>query len=81
MRIETVEELKELPNGAVFVSEPDCLWSGRYAGVKWKKENRLTIKCLQKTDNWGFRKDRSVTYLPSFKDPLPVRVLEYENEV
>lgn len=75
-RIETVEGLKTLPVGTVFVSEPDCLWSGRYSGVRWRKLDELTIECLDKVDGFGFRRDRSVSYLPSFRDPLPVRTVD-----
>lgn len=61
MRIGTVEELRNLPDGTVFVSEPDCLWSGPYAGVKWRKVNRLTIEFLYATDNCHFRQDSLTT--------------------
>lgn len=78
MRLETPEELKTLPDGTVFVSEPECLWSGRYAGVRWRKIDNLTIECLDKKDGFGFDRTKSVSYLPSFRDPMPVRVEEEE---
>lgn len=80
MRIETVDELKSLPAGTVFVSEPDCLWSGRYAGVRWEKVDALTIRCLDTEDGFGFNRAGTVSYLPTFRDPLPVRVIEENNE-
>lgn len=79
-RITTVAELRDLPDGTVFVSEPDCLWSGRYAGVRWQKKDNWTIWCLDKEDNWGFDKSKTVSALSHFKDPLPARVIEENND-
>lgn len=79
MKLKTPSDLRELPVGAVFVSDEDCLWSGRYAGIRWRKLDNLTIECLDKEDGFGFRRDSTVSYLPSFLDPLPA-TLEQTNE-
>jgi len=80
VRVTTVEGLAQLPNGTKFVSDDDCLWAHRYAGIRWKKHDGLSISSLDKYDNLGFDQTTHISYLPAFKDPLPVRVIEENND-
>lgn len=78
MRIETTEQLRGLPVGVIFVSEPDCGWGNRYAGVRWKRTAGGIVSLDE--DSWGRKPGSFVAAIHAFKDPMPVRVLEVASE-
>lgn len=72
--IATTAELRQLPPNTEFVSEPDCLWPNRYAGVRWRKGtcnfiHRMTV------DGLGRQPGKTVSAVAYFKDPLPARIV------
>lgn len=78
MRIETTAQLREPPDGSIVASEPDCVWGIRYAGVRWEKTKAGMVSLDE--DRLGRKPGSFVGAISSFKDPMPVRVMEVANE-